>query len=226
MQLLNFQRINSRIDKSTGRLESVAGQGRAFVNTAAVLTFVILLSLVGCGQQRMLPKLALSPASLGRQLAQAQRLTFSPLRTRRQADKKSEIAAIDALVEITPESIQLVGFMLNQQILKLHWDGVNLVSEQSERLPPTVSAAQVLRDVQLVYWPNAAIQSSLPSGWKISTVKQQRELQQNGQLRIRIRYQTDVQRNGTIEFENLAEGYRLHIQAVAESAGNENAMQP
>ena len=180
------------------------------------LLFAVVVLLTSCahlGRRAELPKLALAPVSYGGQLAQTQRLTFSPLR----ANKKTDSAVIDALLEITPDTLQLVGFMLNQQMLKLHWDGAKLDAEQSEKLPVSVTPAQVLRDVQLVYWPNAPIQAALPLGWQIQTSEQQRELRQNGRLWLRIRYQTDAQRNGVIELENLAEGYRLHIEALSES---------
>ena len=188
--------------------------------SVGALFLAALLLITGCathGTRAQLPKLALAPVSFGGSLAQTQRLTFSPLRAPAPRKKKQDIAAIDALLEITPEALQLVGFMLNQQILKLHWDGETLSAEKSEKLPASVTPAQVLRDVQWVFWPNAAIQTALPSDWQIQTTAQQRELRQNGRLWLRIRYQTDAQYNGVIELENLAEGYRLHIEAATET---------
>ena len=182
-----------------------------------ILICAVLLIFTGCAQlsrRAVLPKLALAPSSFGGQLAQTQRLTFSPLR----ANKRAESAVIDALLEITPDTLQLVGFILNQQMFKLHWDGAKLIAEQSEKLPVSVTPAQVLRDVQWVYWPNSAIQAALPSAWQIQTREQQRELRQNGRLWLLIRYQTDAQRNGIIELENLAEGYRLQIEAISASS--------
>jgi hypothetical protein len=184
----------------------------AFFCGIFLLYALILNGCTGHAHQR-LPKLALSPASFGGEFSVSQRLNFSALTPR--ADGPAPIA-IDALLEITPTQLQLVGFALNRRVLTLRWDGSQLNIERSNKLPPSLDPAQILRDIQLVYWPIGTLQAALPKNWQIrSDAALQRQLQQGKTVWLTISEQADAQGHSVVLLENRAEGYRLQIQSVA-----------
>ena len=95
-------------------------------------------------------------------------------------------------------------------MLRLAWDGKELQQDRAEQLPESLSAQRVLADLQLVYWPAAAISQALPAGWQLHDEQGVRTLVHRGDV------VATVDRTGDSEarLENLREGYRLHIRSV------------
>lgn len=125
------------------------------------------------------PSLRLTPAALGREMALQQRLDFF-LGERRES--------IEAMVEVDAGSVRVVMHAQGQVALRLEWDGHTLDQTRAEWLPPVLDAQRVLDDLQLVYWPAAAIKERLPAGWHLVDTPGSRRLLQDGEIVATVVY--------------------------------------
>jgi hypothetical protein len=157
-------------------------------------------------QARQVPLLALAPEQFGAEVSLAQRLSIS------RADSAAT-HTLEALLEIDAHSVRLAGFALNQRILTLHWDGQTLLQTASPLLPAQVNARQVLRDIQLVYWPADSLRAALPPGWRLLETPRQRQLWFGAQLALEIDYAGTPRWNGVARLDNRLEGYDLRIES-------------
>jgi hypothetical protein len=178
----------------------------AFARPLAIPGLVLLLVLLtGCSVR--LPDLQLPPAAFGSEISLNQRLSVSAL------PGTTVNMQLDAQLEIDPARVQLAGFALGQRILTLSWDGEAMTSQRHPLLPAEIDEKRILRDIQLVYWPAAAIQAALPPGWTITDAPDRRALLFNTQTMVEIIYQAGPRRAGQAEFLNKAEHYRLMIES-------------
>jgi hypothetical protein len=111
----------------------------------------------------------LPPAAFGAEAAGVQRLTLS-----RQPD--GEKLVLYAAVEVDVTALRVAGVLLGQRILLLTWDGSRLVEQREPVVPQALSGRAILRDLQLVYWPAAAISAALPRGWQLQEQASRRRL--------------------------------------------------
>lgn len=125
------------------------------------------------------PSLRLTPAALGREMALQQRLDFF-LGERRES--------IEAMVEVDAGSVRVVMHAQGQVALRLDWDGHSLNQTRAEWLPPVLDGERVLDDLQLVYWPAAAIRERLPAGWHLVDTPGSRRLLQDGEIVATVVY--------------------------------------
>jgi len=163
------------------------------------------------------PALRLSPASFGASLSLAQRLTVRqlPAAARRPVPEQS----LEAQLEIEAGELRLAAFALNQRVLMLRWDGLALQTQRHALLPAEVDAERVLRDVQLVYWPLAAVAAALPAGWTVADADSQRLLSFGDQVQVLIDYAGQPRWQGRAELDNRREGYRLTIESTRLGGG-------
>lgn len=121
---------------------------------AGLATAASLLALLaGCSLLQAAPGPApfnvLPPASYGGRVQAEQRLTLS---------RQGSVSTLQCYVEISPEKITLVGATaLGQRVLSLTMDSAGLHVESA----PQGAPEQVLRDLQLVGWPLAALQQAV-----------------------------------------------------------------
>ena len=156
-----------------------------------------------------LPSIALAPASLGLELALAQRLTIT-----HEHGEPTAPVPLEALLEVDAHSVRLVALALAQRVLTLEWDGHGLRSSRHGKLPTQIQAAHVLRDVQLAYWPAEALRAALPPGWTIEESPRRRMLLAAGVPRMTLDYSNDLRWQGRVDIVNLAESYRLRIESL------------
>jgi len=190
-----------------------------------VRRLIVLLAaalLAACAQTAAppaagVPSLRLSPASFGASLSLVQRLTVQqlPSAARRSAPEQS----LEAQLEIEPGELRLAAFALNQRVLMLRWDGLALQTQRHALLPAEVDAERVLRDVQLVYWPLAAVAAALPAGWTVADADSQRLLSFGDQVQVLIDYAGLPRWQGRAELDNRREGYRLTIESTRLGGG-------
>jgi len=185
---------------------------------ALALALALAVVLAACAQtpvaQRLqLPPLQLSPASFGTSVSLAQRLTVLQLPTGAALERPTAEHSIDAQLEIDPDAVRLAAFALNQRVLMLAWDGRALQAQRHLLLPAEVDATRVLRDVQLVYWPLAAVAAALPGGWAVDDAGPQRRLSFEGRTQVQIDYAGTPRWQGRAALDNRLEGYRLTIQS-------------
>lgn len=125
------------------------------------------------------PSLRLTPAALGREMALQQRLDFLHGESRE---------SIEAMVEVDSGSVRVVMHAQGQVALRLDWDGHTLDQTRAEWLPPVLDGERVLDDLQLVYWPAAAIRERLPAGWHLVDTPGSRRLLQDGEIVATVVY--------------------------------------
>ncbi len=144
------------------------------------------------------PLLRLSPASFGREWAAQQQLQF---------DAGGRQQSLDALLEVDAAQVRLALLAAGQPALRLQWDGQHIHETRADWLPPALSSARVLNDLQLVYWPAAEIRRVLPDGWYLQETAATRQLQFAGEVVVDIRFPTA----GRVELHQRRDGYRLLI---------------
>ena len=151
------------------------------------LLFVACLPLAGCAGHAPHPRddaasafaLRLSPASLGRELALQQQLTFRFGDTARM---------FDGLLEADAGEVRLDIQSLGQSALRLRWDGRDLQQRRADWLPQSVRGEEVLSDLQLANWPVSAIRAGLPDGWTVDETAGVRRLLHGADLIETVRY--------------------------------------
>jgi len=146
------------------------------------------------------PMLRLPPSALPQPLSLQQRLTFTH-------GKRHDI--VDAMVESDAEGTRLVIHAQGQVALRLDWDGKVLKQQRAPWLPAALDGERVLTDLQLVYWPVAAISAALPAGWTLSEIGDRRELHKDGAVVATVEYPQPLH----ARLEQRALGYVLDIES-------------
>lgn len=124
-------------------------------------------------------------------------------------------ADFDAVLDISPEVITLVGLKFGQRLFTLRYDGSELVESRSAFLPREVQAHDVLSDLQLALWPADAVRAALPAGWTLRDSGAARTLSRGDDDVTTITYDGSPRWNGTISLDNPSQGYRLEIRSIA-----------
>ncbi len=153
--------------------------------------------------------LALTPSSLGRELHLAQRITVV---------RGAQRTTLDAQLEADAQSVNLAAFLLGQTVARLSWNGVTLEETHSTRVPQVVTPARILSDVQLAFWPTAAVRAGLPTGYSLEEVASTRTVLRAGQP-----FETVVTVSPErTELEHFAFGYRLIIESREQASVAQN----
>jgi hypothetical protein len=178
----------------------------------AALASFALLALAGCATAPRAPQAAaagddapllrLAPAALGRTLALQQQLTVT---------HGSDDHRLEALLEADATELRLVVQAVGRPALRLRWDGANLEQTRADWLPPQLTGERVLSNLQLAYWPPAAIAAALPAGWTLEATEARRELRQGDEVVIAIAYPSPQR----IEIDQRRAGFRLDIDSVS-----------
>lgn len=148
--------------------------------------------------------LRLSPASLRATIELQQHLTI---------DRNGKIDELDSALEVDPTELDLVGLAFGQRVVSLSYDGTKLTTWRHVMLPQQVKAEDILEDLQLTLWPIEAIQSALPSGWRIEDHELQRDLYLGDELICTIVYTRMPRWGGTVLLENFRYHYKIKIQS-------------
>jgi Protein of unknown function (DUF3261) len=101
-------------------------------------------------------------------------------------------------------------------LFNLDYDGKQVRMEKSPILPPGFSPEQVLRDIQLAYWPSAEISNILPTGWRLKEQYASRRLYHEDKLVYEIQYRGSRRPwAASILLNNPPLHYRLTITTVS-----------
>lgn len=171
--------------------------GLALANLMMVL---MLAACAGLPQARTPPLLHLSPASLGRELALVQRLEIRV---------GAQSRTFDVALEIDANELRVVMLQFGQTVARLVWDGHQLQQQLAPGWPAVISAAQVLNDLQMLWWPTDKIRAVLPAGWALIESAQGRELRHGDQLVTSL----VMVAPGHIELKQFLVGYLLHVHS-------------
>lgn len=177
--------------------------------TALTVLFTLAILAGGCVSVPRAPErlgLQLAPAALGTSISLHQHLRL---------ERDGRTDHFDAALEVDAQHVSMIGLALGQRMLSLDYDGAALTQWRHALLPAHVRAEDVLEDIQLTYWPAAAIRAALPAGWRLDEHGRQRTLWSNGTLVVQIDYSAQPRWHGTITLSNLRHQYRLVIQSVS-----------
>ena len=174
----------------------------------ALIAALILLGLTGC--ENSLPRggrigLKLPPSTLGASVNLQQHLTV---------DRNGRMDELDAVLEIDPERIDMVGLLLGQRVLALHYDGKKLETWRHPMMTEGLRGEDVLEDLQLTLWPVEEIRAALPAGWRIEENDGRRTILEKDAPVTVIQYSAQPRWSGTVELDNLRFHYRLTIRTA------------
>jgi hypothetical protein len=147
----------------------------------------------------------LSPNSLGRELQLAQRITVL-----RGADRKT----FEAQLEVDALEVRIAAVALGQTVASLTWNGTTLKQQVSTHVPEAITADRILSDVQLAWWPAAAIRAALPGGYTLVEEGTRRTLSRDGTGVARIDYEGTAPAWQHVRLAHLKYGYELDIESV------------
>lgn len=173
-----------------------------------VLAATLLLAACAHAPRRPSPSpaLRLAPAALAASVSLQQRLTVSHgARTQR----------ADALLEVDDEALRLVLLVGPRRMLTLVFDGESVEQERDPALPGALAGERFVDDIQLAYWPAAAIRAALPPGWTLDESPLRRILRRDGASAIEVRYSQTTRWLGHIEIHHLGQDYWLAIDSAA-----------
>ena len=170
----------------------------------------LLTTLSACSARAPTPpehlQLALAPAGF------AQRIT---LQQRVHVERDGREVDFEAVLDIGPDSLTLVGMAFGQRILTLRYDGVRLIESRSPMLPREVLGADVLSDLQLALWPEAIVRAALPPGWTLRDSDGLRVLWMGDEEIATITYDGSPRWIGHVTVNNKQFAYRLVIESAA-----------
>lgn len=172
------------------------------------LNAVALLALTACATTTPPPAarlgLKLAPAALGESISVQQHL---------RVERNGRSDELDVALEVEPARLELVGLALGQRVLSLSYDGKELKSWRHVMLPAQVKAEDVLEDMQLTLWPEAAVRAALPPGWEVRDQGLRRTLSLHGETIMVVDYSGMPRWQGKLVLENLRYKYRLTIES-------------
>ncbi len=160
----------------------------------------------------------LPPAAFGAEAAGVQRLTLSRLGTREKSGgaSGSDQLVLDAAVEVDAAQLRVAGVLLGQRILLLTWDGSQLTEQREPVVPQALGGRAILRDLQLVYWPAAAVRAALPRGWQLQEQAARRRLLRGATVVFESE-RGDAAPLGNASLWNHVGQYRIDIESSNES---------
>jgi hypothetical protein len=150
--------------------------------------------------------LKLAPSALGESISLQQQLTV---------ERNGRSDELEALLEVDPRRLHLVGLALGQRVLTLHYDGEILQAWRHPWFPAAVRDEDILEDLQLILWPAEAVRQALPAGWRVEEKGLRRTLLLDEMPVTVIHYSGQPRWSGKVELANLRYRYRLIIQSVS-----------
>lgn len=155
----------------------------------------------------------LSPAALGAAHVASQSLNIA---------FGTDDLSLQCALQASAEGITLIAVgPLGQRALTLNYDGNVLRADKGPYVPAAFPPEQVLSDLQLVLWPNAAWQQRLAgSEWQMAEPRPGlRRLRYRGRLVAEVHYAdaaTGDPWNRRAWLSNLAYGYTLDISTLSQ----------
>lgn len=193
--------------------------GRPWAAGVAV-TLTLALALAGCASApdaidpaRVVDiapgvTLTLPPnPALGRTVEAAQLVT---------ARYQDHVFAFEGRVSVTPERFLLVGLdTMGRRALTVTWTAAGVGFDAASWLPDTVRPGNILADIVLIYWPDAAVRAALAGATLDSGAGGRTVRGADGAELVHIDYDTATAGawSGHPRLRNLAWGYALDVQS-------------
>lgn len=185
-----------------------------------VASAVVVLALGACavrppepppGQANIAPHVILAlpkPGDLGRRVEAAQLVT---------ARYGDQTFIFEGHLSAGRDGFVLVGLdSLGRKALTITWTDAGVSYDAAPWLPNTLRPANMLADIVLLYWPEAAVRNALAGG-TLTTAPHSRSVVVDGKEILHADYQLangDDPWTGRLSYRNLAWGYQLDIQSA------------
>lgn len=178
------------------------------------LTFLVILTcLSGCalfpqsGDSKTAESIPMAPPTGPARRVVQQITAFWPNRQE----------ALLCVLELDKQHIAIAGLSNDGiSLFNLSYDGKTLTLAKSPLLPVAFSPEFIIKDLQLVYWPQAELQKILPRQWRLEADNHHRRLYFNNELRIDVDYlQPDATWAKSAALTNHRYHYHLHIKTIS-----------
>jgi Protein of unknown function (DUF3261) len=178
-----------------------------------IAALIVTFLLAGCTSQSTRPSSAdasrplLAPQTLGAERSASQ-IVRGALGAREMT--------INCVVTVKDGAMTIVGLSaMGVRIFTIKYDGQATSVENTLPIPPQLTPERLLADLQLVYWPLAALEKSLAAaGWQISeSAPGTRRLRRDTQLVAEVHYVGSDPWAGRSWLVNLEHGYTLNIES-------------
>lgn len=148
----------------------------------------------------------LAPHTLGAELSVYQQVHWQF----QQQSHNLEIA-----LDIRQQSLQMVVLTtLGRRLATLSYESGQYQLKREPGAPDNIPYQQLLADIQVMFWPLAALNAAAGnSGWHFEQ-QQQRSAWYDGRLIARVNAGDSWSWHGTYQYQNLVAGYQLQLQSV------------
>jgi len=131
---------------------------------------------------------------------------------------QSRTVDLQCVVTVDGDRLTVVGLnTLGLRAFKVSYDGVRIDQQRAPQVPAFVDGARLIEDIQLAFWPLAALQSALaPAGWTVAEpFPGTRRLLHDDALIAEVHYATADPWSGRVWLVNLRDRYSLSIDTSA-----------
>lgn len=171
-----------------------------------VVAALTVLAAVGCAAPRpLLPPLA--PQTLGASITVRQQVT---------ARFAGEMRSLQVALKVAPADLSLIGLTaMGQRLFTLSWNGRRAKLETVVDSMADIDPARILADLQLAYWPLAALRAALPDNLRLEQYGTARVLWRDGEVLWFASSETADRWASTLTLYDARAGYLLTIQPLA-----------
>jgi hypothetical protein len=151
----------------------------------------------------------LAPATLGASVTVSQRL---------RAMHGEREMSIECAVDVDAGRILLVGLLpAGPRLFTASFDGTRIDAQSSRALPAALSAERMLNDLQLAFWPLAALERAFAgTGWRVTEPDPRtRRLLRGGSLVAEVHYAGADPWHGRVWLANFVADYSIAIDSAA-----------
>jgi hypothetical protein len=117
------------------------------------------------------------------------------------------------LAALTPEGVSLFTLRYDGEHMDVRYQLAAADSVRKQQLPP----AAIVADLQLVYWPVAALNERGGKHWQVRETATQRELLLDGKPVERATYSGADPWSSPVQLEHLRYGYHLTITTLTQT---------
>lgn len=188
------------------------------LNILLTLAALTLFALFGCSvapvaerEAQIAPDLRFrvpSPGELGYSISAEQLVT---------ARYRGDVQTFEAHLSVSPQRLVLIGFdPFGRRAFTVTSGGGTTSFEAAPGLPRGLDPGNILADVAIVYWPDAAVERGLPSSAELLSRGDRRTIVVDGREIIRVDYDTPPARGWPrmAHYRNEAFGYVLDLRST------------
>lgn len=124
--------------------------------------------------------------------------------------------SFQARLSAAPDHILLVCTDgMGRRAITIRWDADGIFYQKASWVPDTLRPQNMLADVVMIYWPDAALKTALPEA-EITTTANHRSITRNGETFVDITYAPEANDiwQGNTHYHNARWNYNLSIESA------------